>query len=71
MTTNTEATHMSDEELAQFFYTECTPWALAAPGGATQADVILMRKHTPPSMQIKAAGGVRTLKGVRASSTLR
>jgi deoxyribose-phosphate aldolase len=35
-----------------------------APGGATEADVILMRKHTPPNIQIKAAGGVRTLDGV-------
>jgi deoxyribose-phosphate aldolase len=32
-----------------------------APGGATDADLILMRKHSPPSVQVKAAGGVRTL----------
>lgn len=30
-------------------------------GGATDADLKLMRKHTPASMQVKAAGGVRTL----------
>ncbi len=32
-----------------------------APGGATDEDLILMRKHTPPHVQVKAAGGVRTL----------
>jgi deoxyribose-phosphate aldolase len=30
-------------------------------GGATHADLILMRKHTPPHVKVKAAGGVRTL----------
>ena len=30
-------------------------------GGATDADLILMREHAPPEVQIKAAGGVRTL----------
>lgn len=30
-------------------------------GGATDADLRLMRQHTPPQVQIKAAGGVRTL----------
>ncbi len=29
--------------------------------GATEHDLILMRKHSGPEMQIKAAGGVRTL----------
>jgi len=29
--------------------------------GATEAQLKLMRKHCPPSVQIKAAGGVRTL----------
>ena len=29
--------------------------------GATEHDLILMRKHTAPGIQIKAAGGVRTL----------
>jgi len=32
-----------------------------APGGATNEDLILMRKHSPPRVQVKAAGGVRTL----------
>jgi deoxyribose-phosphate aldolase len=31
------------------------------PGGATLADVRLMREHSPPSVQVKAAGGIRTL----------
>jgi deoxyribose-phosphate aldolase len=31
-------------------------------GGATDADLILMRTHSPPNVQIKAAGGVRTLE---------
>ncbi len=30
-------------------------------GGATLADLALMRKHAPPSVQVKAAGGVRDL----------
>lgn len=30
-------------------------------GGATLEDLQLMRKHSPPSVQIKAAGGIRTL----------
>lgn len=32
-----------------------------APGGATLADVKLMRQHSPARVQVKAAGGVRTL----------
>jgi deoxyribose-phosphate aldolase len=32
-----------------------------APSGATDADLILMRKHAPAFVQVKAAGGVRTL----------
>lgn len=31
-------------------------------GGAEDADLILMRKHAKPSVQVKAAGGVRTLE---------
>lgn len=31
------------------------------PGGATDHDLRLMRQHCPPAIQIKAAGGVRTL----------
>ena len=30
-------------------------------GGATLEDLILMRKYSPPSVQVKAAGGVRDL----------
>jgi deoxyribose-phosphate aldolase len=30
-------------------------------GGATLADLKLMRKHTPPRIRVKAAGGIRTL----------
>ncbi len=30
-------------------------------GGATLEDLALMRKHTPPHVQVKAAGGVRDL----------
>ena len=30
-------------------------------GGATLEDLILMRKHVPPHVQVKAAGGVRDL----------
>lgn len=32
-----------------------------APSGATDEDLILMRKHSPDRVQVKAAGGVRTL----------
>jgi deoxyribose-phosphate aldolase len=32
-----------------------------APSGATDADLMLMRKHCPPYLQVKAAGGVRDL----------
>jgi len=31
------------------------------PGGATDHDLKLMREHSPPHVQIKAAGGIRTL----------
>lgn len=31
------------------------------PGGATNEDLKLMREHSPPHVQVKAAGGVRTL----------
>jgi deoxyribose-phosphate aldolase len=30
-------------------------------GGATMGDLKLMRRHSPPSVRIKAAGGIRTL----------
>jgi len=40
-----------------------------APSGATMEDLKLMRKHSPPQVQVKAAGGIRdldTLLAVRA-----
>jgi deoxyribose-phosphate aldolase len=43
-------------------------------GGATMADLALMRKHAPPHVQVKAAGGVRdleTLLAVRALGVTR
>jgi deoxyribose-phosphate aldolase len=36
------------------------------PGGATAADVALMRRVVGPGMGVKAAGGVRDLQGARA-----
>jgi deoxyribose-phosphate aldolase len=45
-----------------------------APGGATLEDLMLMRKHSPPHVQIKAAGGVRDLHAlleVRAAGVTR
>jgi deoxyribose-phosphate aldolase len=35
-----------------------------APGGATHADLALMRRTVSPHIQVKAAGGVRTLDGL-------
>jgi len=35
-----------------------------APTGATDADLILMRRHSPASVQVKAAGGIRDLDGL-------
>ncbi|HSV75309.1 MAG TPA: deoxyribose-phosphate aldolase [Chthonomonadales bacterium] len=43
-------------------------------GGATIADIRLMRAHTPPHVRVKAAGGVRTLDAlleVRAAGASR
>jgi deoxyribose-phosphate aldolase len=43
-------------------------------GGATDADLILMRKYSPKEVQVKAAGGVRDyarLKAVRALGVTR
>lgn len=37
-----------------------------APSGATMDDLKLMRKHSPPHVQVKAAGGVRDLDGLLA-----
>lgn len=41
-----------------------------APGGATDADLVLMRKHSPPSVQVKAAGGIRDYDRVLAVRAL-
>jgi len=35
-----------------------------AAGGATIEDLKLMRRHSPPHVQVKAAGGIRTLDAV-------
>lgn len=35
-----------------------------APTGATMDDLRLMRKHSPANVQVKAAGGIRTLDGL-------
>lgn len=40
------------------------------PGGATHEDLMLMRKHSPPTVQVKAAGGVRTLDALLAVRAL-
>ena len=39
-------------------------------GGSTEADLILMRRESPPHVKLKAAGGVRTLDAVIACAEL-
>src|SRR5262249_61711498 len=39
-------------------------------GGATDEDLILMRRCSPPRVQVKAAGGVRTLDRLLAVRNL-
>ena len=39
-------------------------------GGATHADLQLMRQHSPSTVQVKAAGGVRDLDGLLAVRAL-
>lgn len=41
-----------------------------APGGATHADLQLMRDHSAPEVQVKAAGGVRDLDALLAVRAL-
>jgi deoxyribose-phosphate aldolase len=41
-----------------------------APGGATHEDLALMRANVSPHIQVKAAGGVRTLDGLLAVRAL-
>lgn len=68
-----EAALLTDEEKV----TACTLAKAAAadfvktstgfgPGGATAADVALMRRVVGPEMGVKAAGGVRDLEGLKA-----
>ena len=40
------------------------------PGGATDADLVLMRKHSPPGVQVKAAGGIRDMDRLLAVRAL-
>ncbi len=40
------------------------------PGGATHEDLKLMRRHAPPHVQVKAAGGVRDLDALLAVRAL-
>lgn len=39
-------------------------------GGATEADLRLMRRHSPAHVQVKAAGGIRTLDGLLTARAL-
>lgn len=39
-------------------------------GGATREDVLLMRRHSPPHVQVKAAGGIRDLDTLLAYRAL-
>ncbi|WP_242624153.1 deoxyribose-phosphate aldolase [Micromonospora kangleipakensis] len=41
-----------------------------APGGATMEDLALMRSAVSPAIQVKAAGGVRTLDTLRAMAAI-
>jgi deoxyribose-phosphate aldolase len=41
-----------------------------APSGATLDDLKLMRKHSPPKVQVKAAGGIRTLDSLLEARTI-
>jgi deoxyribose-phosphate aldolase len=41
-----------------------------AASGATMEDLALMRKHSPPHVQVKAAGGVRDLDALLAVRAL-
>jgi deoxyribose-phosphate aldolase len=41
-----------------------------ASSGATMADLELMRKHSPPQVQVKAAGGIRDLDALLAVRTI-
>jgi deoxyribose-phosphate aldolase len=51
------ACHLAEQAGADFVKTSTG----FAPGGATLSDLILMRANVGPIVQVKAAGGVRTL----------
>lgn len=51
------ACHLAEQAGADFVKTSTG----FAPGGATLGDLILMRANVGPAVQVKAAGGVRTL----------
>ena len=68
-----EAAYLTDEEkaracvLAQAAGADFVKTSTGfGPGGATLADVALMRKTVGPHMGVKAAGGIRTLEQVKA-----
>ncbi len=63
-----ENAYLSDAEkvrLCEICGAAGTDWVKTSTGyagsGATLADLVLMRRHSPPSVQVKAAGGIRTL----------
>jgi len=60
------ACHLSEAAGADFVKTSTG----FAPGGATHNDLALMRRSVSPHIQVKAAGGVRTLDGLLAVMAL-
>lgn len=60
------ACHLSEAAGADFVKTSTG----FAPGGATHDDLRLMRANTSPHIQVKAAGGVRTLDALLAVMAL-
>jgi deoxyribose-phosphate aldolase len=60
------ACHLTEAAGAEFVKTSTG----FAPGGATHEDLILMRANTSPHIQVKAAGGVRTLDALLAVMAL-
>lgn len=60
------ACHLTEEAGAAFVKTSTG----FAPSGATHEDLALMRRETSPHVQVKAAGGVRTLDALLAVMAL-
>jgi deoxyribose-phosphate aldolase len=60
------ACHLSEAAGADFVKTSTG----FAPGGATHPDLALMRANVSPAIQVKAAGGVRTLDALLAVMAL-